>query len=256
MSTVSLDCLHVVSRLIRKLRKENFSETTRSVILAVKTLSKDTPAPYFVMVGGTGSLELPGRPLETVLDHREWWLALQRYLADSQAATAEMIERLELSGTAIAESKWAYRNARLAMKDGRATKEQSQIIQENEKQILSGVNSIPDIPLAARAALMMFEGNTSFNWSFISPPVGYRRAAATGTYQIKFDELPMRPLVQGQSDAQEASGVEDRLLGISVPDLALAIVDELESREKAGKHWTAVGELKEDVAFKRYARIT
>jgi putative NADH-flavin reductase len=247
MSTASLNCLHLVSMLTLELRQGNLLETIRSVILAVKTLSKDTLGPYFVMVGGTGSLELPGRPLETVLDHR--------YLADSKAATAEMIERLELSGTAIAESRWAYRNARLAMKDGKATNEQVQIVQENEKQILTGEDSIPDIPLAARAALMMFEGNTSFSWSFLSPPVGYRGAAATGKYQIVFDELPMRPLGEVQSDAEAVSGAEDRLLGISIPDLALAIVNELDSREKAGKHWTAVGELKEDVAFERYARI-
>lgn len=225
------------------------------MVLAAKAVSKATPVPYLIMVGGTGSLELPGRPLETVLDHREWWLALQRYLADSEAATAEMIERLQLTGSQMAKDRWAYRNARLSMKAGNATDAQYEIIEKNEQQILTSDNSIPDVPLAARATLMMFEGNTGFKWTFLSPPVGYRRAAATGKYEVWFDELPMRPSAEGNPGSQTADGAEDHLLGISVPDLALAIVDEVESQEKVGRHWTAVGELDSTAAFERYARI-
>lgn len=223
--------------------------------MAVKALSQAKPAPYFMMTGGTGSLQLPDRPFETVLDQPKWWLSVQRYLFNSAASTAERIEQLGLSGTAAEETR-AYRDAQLAVKDGKATDEQRRIVQQNESRILNGDAHIPELPLAARASFMMFEGNAAFKWSFLSPPPGYRRATRTGKYEIKFDELPLRTLPQHRSKGQSVPEIEERLLGISVPDLALAVVDEAETQEKAGKHWTAVGELDEEIVMEKFAKIS
>ena len=48
---------------------------------------------------------------------------------------------------------------------------------------------------------------------------------------------------------------EGRLLGISVADLAVAIVDEMEKLEKVGRHWSAVSEWADDVPMESYVKI-
>jgi len=69
--------------------------------------------------------------------------------------------------------------------------------------------------LAAREALNQLKLETSLDWSFVSPPIGLAPGARTGQYRTGLDEL--------------LPGVGDAPAGISVADLAVAIVDEIET---------------------------
>jgi hypothetical protein len=46
------------------------------------------------------------------------------------------------------------------------------------------------------------------------------------------------------------------LTGISVSDLAIAIADEVEQQKLIGKHWSAWGDLSEDVPTPSYLRLS
>ena len=71
--------------------------------------------------------------------------------------------------------------------------------------------------LAAREALRLLQGETRLDWTFVSPPVFLAPGDRTGLYRLGGDDVLM-------------AGAEPA--GISVADLAVAIVDELE----AGRH--------------------
>jgi len=67
--------------------------------------------------------------------------------------------------------------------------------------------------LAARDALTRIRANTALDWTFLSPAAMLAPGARTGTYRVGGDDL----LMDGAAPA-----------GISVADLAVAIVDEIE----------------------------
>ncbi len=69
--------------------------------------------------------------------------------------------------------------------------------------------------LAAREALNQLKLETTLDWSFVSPPIGLAPGARTGQYRSGLDDL--------------LPGVGDTPAGISVADLAVAIVDEIET---------------------------
>ena len=79
--------------------------------------------------------------------------------------------------------------------------------------------------LAAREFLNRIKAESTLDWSFISPPIGLAPGPRTGKYRLGADDL-----LPGQGD-QPA--------GISVPDLAVAIVDEIETPRHAQKRFTA-----------------
>ena len=66
---------------------------------------------------------------------------------------------------------------------------------------------------AARDALTALRGNTTLDWTFLSPPALLAPGERTGTYRVGSEDL----LMAGPAPA-----------GISVADLAVAIVDEIE----------------------------
>jgi putative NADH-flavin reductase len=74
-----------------------------------------------------------------------------------------------------------------------------------------------------RIALDLFEGRTDFRWSFLSPPWQYRPGTGCGAYELGVDFMIFK------------NGVPT---GIAVPDLALAIADEVENEALVHKHWT------------------
>lgn len=80
-----------------------------------------------------------------------------------------------------------------------------------------------DVPLAVRIALLLFEHDNSYDWSFLSPPLFMQPGKRTGRYQLCGEELPMRGTVPA---------------GISVEDLAVAILDEIEKPKLTRQHWT------------------
>lgn len=207
-----------------------FLEAVRKIVLAVKL----SPIRYFLFVGGAGSLLVPGT-LETCVDHPQFFMAYRRAIATSEAHIVYMEERLGAMGTALR----AYRDARVAEREGRATREHKRSIEEYE----AGINRkdrATDFIRAGRTACMFFEGNTSFRWSFVSPPALYRPGVRTGRYEVSVDEM----VLVGE---QEGDNVfEGRLTGISVGDMAVAIADEVEGERLVGKHWSAWGDIGED----------
>ena len=67
---------------------------------------------------------------------------------------------------------------------------------------------------AARDALAGMQGNRTLDWTFLSPPAMLAPGARSGAYRVGGDELLM---------------ADDKPAGISVADLAVALVDELEN---------------------------
>ncbi len=68
--------------------------------------------------------------------------------------------------------------------------------------------------LAARDLLTRLRGETTLDWTFLSPPIALAPGERTGRYRVGGDQL-----LPGQGEAPA---------GISVADLAVAIVDEIE----------------------------
>lgn len=78
--------------------------------------------------------------------------------------------------------------------------------------------------LAAREALNRIRGRQQLDWTFLSPPVFLQPGERSGAYRIGGDEVPM-------ADGKPA--------GITVADLAVAIVDEIESPKHVQKRFVA-----------------
>ncbi|KAK0269728.1 hypothetical protein LTR35_014620 [Friedmanniomyces endolithicus] len=233
---------------------KTFVETVRRVVIA----AKHSHLQYFLTIGGTGSLYLddPSISHETAADSRPFWLAYRRATADSEAATYHMEERIGF-GSPMSRGMPDYRSARQALRSdpGGLTPADRKAIDETEKMVMEGPDPIPDIPIAARATYMFFEGNTTFPWSFVSPPAKYLPGPRTGKYEVHIDRVPLAP--ESERTKGSENEFDGRLLGISVADLAVAIVDEVEKREKIGKHWSAVAELPgEHERHASYARLS
>ena len=81
--------------------------------------------------------------------------------------------------------------------------------------------------LAAREALNRLKLETTLDWSFVSPPIGLAPGARTGQYRTGLDNL--------------LPGVGDAPAGISVADLAVAMVDELETPRHLQQRFTVAG---------------
>ncbi|MEO8389022.1 NAD(P)-dependent oxidoreductase [Polaromonas sp.] len=78
--------------------------------------------------------------------------------------------------------------------------------------------------LAAREALNQLKLETSLDWSFVSPPIGLAPGERTGKYRLGADDL--------------LPGQNGKPAGISVPDLAVAIVDEIENARHVRRRFT------------------
>ncbi len=76
---------------------------------------------------------------------------------------------------------------------------------------------------AARDALAALRGNTALDWTFLSPPALLAPGERTGKYRVGGEQL----LMAGDAPA-----------GISVADLAVAIVDEIESPKHVKARFT------------------
>ena len=83
-------------------------------------------------------------------------------------------------------------------------------------------NIIPGA-LAARELLNRIREEASLDWTFLSPAPMLAPGARSGSYQVGGDDVPMK-------DGQPA--------GITVADLAVAIVDEIESPRQVQKRFT------------------
>jgi len=78
--------------------------------------------------------------------------------------------------------------------------------------------------LAAREALNLIKKEDTLEWTFLSPPIALAPGERSGQYRLGADNL--------------LPGVADAPAGISVQDLAVAIVDELETPRHIQKRFT------------------
>jgi putative NADH-flavin reductase len=78
--------------------------------------------------------------------------------------------------------------------------------------------------LAAREALKRLQRESALDWSFVSPPIALAPGERTGRYRVGADEL--------------LPGEGEQPAGISVADLAVAIVDEIEKPRHVQKRFT------------------
>ncbi len=79
--------------------------------------------------------------------------------------------------------------------------------------------------LAARELLTRIEKESTLDWTLISPPIGLAPGERTGKYRVGANDL-----LPGKGDVPA---------GISVTDLAVAIVDEIEKPQHIKKRFTA-----------------
>jgi putative NADH-flavin reductase len=106
-----------------------------------------------------------------------------------------------------------------------------------------------DFTKAGRTALMFFDGNESFKWSFVSPSALYRPGKRTGKYEVNVYDMVLE-------DEQQGDDIfEGRLTGISVEDMAIMSADEAEQQKLVWKHWGATGDISEDVPASAYVRL-
>ena len=157
-----------------------------------------------------------------------------------------MEERLAPIGAGIR----VLRNARNARRNGSATQADHDYIAEYEKKVMAQDDSLTFVR-AGRTTFMFFDGNTSFRWSYASPPPMYRPGMRTGTYEIVQDMLPLRDI----GDRKGSADLEGKLLGITVADMAVAIADDAENQANVYKHWTAVGSLEDDTPAPSYLTL-
>jgi putative NADH-flavin reductase len=80
--------------------------------------------------------------------------------------------------------------------------------------------------LAARDALNFIREESTLDWTFLSPPILLQPGERTGQYRLGTDA----PLMNGDAPGQ-----------ISVADLAVAIVDELETPRHVKQRFTVAG---------------
>jgi putative NADH-flavin reductase len=78
--------------------------------------------------------------------------------------------------------------------------------------------------LAARDLLTRLRGETALEWSFVSPPIALAPGERTGRYRVGGDQL--------------LPGTGAAPAGISVADLAVAIVDEIEQPKHIRQRFT------------------
>jgi putative NADH-flavin reductase len=208
-----------------------FLEVTRRIVLATKLSEVN----YFIMVGGCGSLYMPNSGHQSVLESKAWWLAYRRGIADSEAHTSYMEERLGPMGDRLR----AYRNARAAIAAGKATADTHKVIEEYEEQVKKNDRALQFVT-GCRTSFMFFDGNTSFRWTFVSPSALYRPGKRTGEYRVRYDYIALK------GDENDPTNLDGRLTGISAADLAVAIADEAEHQTKVGRHWTASADLSND----------
>ncbi|TVY58377.1 hypothetical protein LCER1_G000855 [Lachnellula cervina] len=217
-----------------------YLEVTRKIVLAIR-LAK---VGYFVMVGGCGSLYMPGSLEKCVLEDNDWWISYRRGIADSEAHTSYMEERLGPMGSGLR----AYRNARIAKASGNTSDEIEEVIKEYEGYVRSNDKALVFIT-ACRTSFMFFDGNTAFPWTFVSPPALYRPGRRTGAYDIQFDVLPVK------GDAKDPRNLDGRLHGISASDMAIAIADEVEGKKMKWRHWTAFADMSDDTPTPSYLSL-
>lgn len=202
-----------------------FTEVTRKILVA----SKAAEVPYFVMIGGSAIMRVPDRPLVTACDDERFYYAFIRGILDSEA----YVKHAQEWAGEDAEKLSVAREAWIAEREGRGTAE-TRMITEAVHGIFDLNGPIVEFHRGGRLTAMFFHGNTSFNWTFMSTPALYRPGKRTGSYEVCFDFMPLKPAKGNESGIALFDG---RMHGISLSDMALAVAEEVESQKYLWKHW-------------------
>lgn len=181
------------------------AEGTRRMIKAVR----EAKIPYFVYIGGAASLYT--KPGVQFLEDDRWprWFygtqppVHQRWLGDLIPAQI-------------------FHDSADRKESGQVPPGESDPILEEQVKDWKHVALLE----GCRVALDLFEGRTDFAWSFLSPPWMFRPGPGTGSYELAVDYM-----IWDQ-------GIPS---GIDLPDLALAVCDEVENQALVHKHWTCAG---------------
>lgn len=165
-----------------------------------------------------------------------------------------MEERLGPLGTGLRK----LRNARLKVFDGTSTAEDENFIRDYLDNAFKGDYSMTFVK-AARLTYMFFEGSTSWNWSYASPPARYRPCGGGEPYEISYDLLPLDNEPRSEHYQgwykDDPKDIEGRLKGISLIDFSKAIADDVERKFGLHKHWTATTPLKDDTPYPSYVNL-
>lgn len=150
------------------------------------------------------------------------------------------------------------RSARQRWFAGTATEEDEMFMREYYETAFKGDYSQTFVK-AARVTWMFFEGNTSWNWSYASPPALYRPCGGGENITIGYNLLPLadkpRPQHYQGWYKDDPKDIEGHLQGISVLDFATAVADDAETRFGLHKHWTAFTPLQDDTPYPSYVKI-
>jgi putative NADH-flavin reductase len=84
------------------------------------------------------------------------------------------------------------------------------------------------------------------SWKFVTLVRLLLIVERTGEYAVHDDHIPL----SGSGDL-----MKDKLLGISIADFAIAIVDEAETEKHVFQHWTVTGSLEDDNPTPSYLTI-
>ena len=198
-----------------------YIEIARKVVIAIKHLK----TPYYFQLGGTGSLLLPSSPFDTACDSIDFWTAYFYGCSDNEAYISYADERFPKFGMQLRR----YQDVRRTSPEERDEEDEEFLAQM--KTFAAGMVQGATFIRACRATLQFLEGNQELEWTFLSPPPGITPGPKTGKVEVGPDGvLP----VEGAKEPPW----EGRLRGITVKDMAAAIVDEVEGRKMVGRHWT------------------
>lgn len=181
-------------------------EGTRSMIKAVR----NAEVPYFIYVGGAASLFVkPGLQMFDDPRFPKWYFGV------------EPANHLRWLGDVTGESFFydaAERKEKGLVKEG-----------DSDPLLEECIKDWKQVPLleGCRLALELFTDRTDFKWSFLSPPWMYRPGKGTGKYELGIDFMIFHQSIPS---------------GIDLPDLALAVADEVENQLLIHKHWTVAGD--------------
>ncbi|KAK9483357.1 hypothetical protein V1527DRAFT_498489 [Lipomyces starkeyi] len=214
-----------------------YMEAVRQVLLAFKLATRRRPfeRPYLIVIGGTGSLIMPGTGGVNVVDYDPFWLDYVRSISRSAVHVAYCKEINPTFGEMLEN----YRE--ILMKGERANEDQFEQMKRYEEVM---TNMDHDFVRACCTSYLFYDGNESFDWTFISPPAMYCPGKRTGEYDVHMqDSLPL-PAEEG-----------DVLPGISASDMAIVIADEAERKGMKWKHWTATADQSDDRLVPTYPTI-
>lgn len=226
-----------------------FIEITRKIVLAARVAK----VPYFIMVGGTGSLYVPGQDHLCAGEHGHFWRAFRQSMADSESHVQYMEHRLGPLGRDLRK----LRTLRQKVRSGSASEEDIQWMKEYYEGTFRDYSQT--FVKAARVTWMFFDGNRDHEWSYASPPARYRPCKGGEEYVLGYDFLPLRSSPREGEwlgwDKEDEWDLEGRLQGISTADFARALADDAETRRGKWRHWTAWTKLEDDTPFPSYAKF-